>query len=497
MNKILLGLPLSLFATSLVACADTSTDDEGPSPYDDDSELVEEMAVRNPDRTPLPDDNKADVVYPPTYNMVADQSPVKSQGSRGVCSIFATTAQLENLYIKAGQANPDFSEQFLQWSVKNELGSFRNTSGSTGGDNLRSIVRFGTVDEAAWPYESAPWTSANDPQCEGEENLPTKCYTNGEPPASALAAPRRKLPSSRWINNNSIKAHLTSKKTGAVVGLTFFYQSWNHRKSELPINSEYWRKGYVTFPNAKDQQVSLVKRAGHAILIVGWDDNLEVVSRDEAGNPILDAAGNPKKEKGFWLIKNSWGTAGFGIESTNGPGYGWLSMKYVAQYGDVVVAEIPSLGNTAEVCDDAGRVDEDRDGKANCLDSDCATHPSCAVAPVKTYTAAPAASIPDNRPAGITSTINVTDAGTVGSTKLTVDITHTYRGDLKLILSHAGAAPVVFNQTGGSADDLKASFDVAAMNGKALAGAWSLQVVDAASQDVGKLNSWKLEVTTR
>ena len=34
-----------------------------------------------------------------------------------------------------------------------------------------------------------------------------------------------------------------------VVGLTFFYQSWNHRKSELPTNSDYWDEGYVLYPN--------------------------------------------------------------------------------------------------------------------------------------------------------------------------------------------------------------------------------------------------------
>ena len=48
-----------------------------------------------------------------------------------MCSIFAATAMVENLYLKAGMpiAEADFSEQYMQWSVKNQVGSFRNTEG--------------------------------------------------------------------------------------------------------------------------------------------------------------------------------------------------------------------------------------------------------------------------------------------------------------------------------------------------------------------------------
>lgn len=493
----LLVLTLS---TSLVACADvTAPQDEGqgPTPFDgDEFALATEAEVRNPDKTYIPpEDIKLDGPAPRTYSIAAQQSPVKSQGSRGVCSIFATVAQVENLYLKAGAANPDFSEQFLQWSSKNEYGAFRNSEGSSGAQNLATVVRYGIVEESAWRYESAPWTEANDAACTGESR-PTRCYTNGEPPASALAAPRFKVPSSRWINIASMKDHLVAKNTGIVVGMTFFYQAWNHRRSELPVNADYWRKGYVTYPNARDQEVSLAKRAGHAIVIVGWDDDLEVAMRDEAGNPILDANGQPKKEKGFWLFKNSWGTTGFGIEHPAGPGYGWLSYKYVAQYGDAVIGEIPNLTPPAEVCDDAAKVDEDRDGKANCEDSDCAAHSACQpAATTKTYEVSPAAAIPDNQPAGLTSTIPSTDAGTIRAAKITLDISHTYRGDLKVVLVHDGVTTTLANRSGGNKDNIKETIELPGLAGKAVGGDWTLKVVDAARADVGKLNSWKVEVS--
>jgi C1A family cysteine protease len=163
--SVLIGLTLVL-----AACASS---DEGPSPYDDDYGITSgNINEGAPDNDSLPDDNKADAVYPEKFELPkAEQSPVKSQGSRGVCSIFAATAIVENLYLKAGMppAEVDFSEQYMQWSVKNQIGAFRNTEGSNVDNNLQAVVRFGGVKEAMWPYESLPCTcprsSRRRPRC--------------------------------------------------------------------------------------------------------------------------------------------------------------------------------------------------------------------------------------------------------------------------------------------------------------------------------------------
>ena len=67
-------------------------------------------------------------------------------------------------------------------------------------------------------------------------------------------------------------------------------------------------------------------------------------------------------------------------------------------------------------------------------------------------------------------------------------------GDLKVTLSKGATSKVVFDSTGGSADDLKQTFTVTGITGS-LAGDWTLKVEDGAAQDVGTLNSWTLEVT--
>jgi NAD(P)-dependent dehydrogenase (short-subunit alcohol dehydrogenase family) len=71
--------------------------------------------------------------------------------------------------------------------------------------------------------------------------------------------------------------------------------------------------------------------------------------------------------------------------------------------------------------------------------------------------------------------------------------------DAAIQAAHAkhGEIDVLFNGAGGSADDLKQTFAVPGLASAALAGGWTLKVEDSAAQDVGRLNSWKIEATTR
>src|SRR5688500_4637400 len=73
----------------LIGCADGGSKDEALTPFDDDSEVGPDIINDGaPDNDSLPDDGKADEILPAKFE-VGDQSPVKSQGSRGVCSIFS------------------------------------------------------------------------------------------------------------------------------------------------------------------------------------------------------------------------------------------------------------------------------------------------------------------------------------------------------------------------------------------------------------------------
>ncbi|MFD3681354.1 M28 family metallopeptidase [Streptomyces sp. NPDC058613] len=102
--------------------------------------------------------------------------------------------------------------------------------------------------------------------------------------------------------------------------------------------------------------------------------------------------------------------------------------------------------------------------------------------------------IPDSPAAAVTSPITV--SGVAGNapatTKVDVNIVHTYRGDLVIdLLAPDGTAYRLKNSASDSADNVIASYTVNASS-EVANGVWKLQVKDVAAQDVGYINSWKI-----
>jgi len=116
--------------------------------------------------------------------------------------------------------------------------------------------------------------------------------------------------------------------------------------------------------------------------------------------------------------------------------------------------------------------------------------------------ATPALAIPDNQPGGVSSSIAIARAGTVGQVKVAIDITHTYIGDLRIELSSPGGRMVVLHsQLGGGQDNLVVAYDSAAplsplsqLVGQAMQGDWTLRVIDTADADIGTLNKWSIAI---
>ncbi len=114
----------------------------------------------------------------------------------------------------------------------------------------------------------------------------------------------------------------------------------------------------------------------------------------------------------------------------------------------------------------------------------------------------PNLAIPDFQPAGISDSIQVNRSETVQSVAVDVNITHTFRGDLRVTLvGPDGTAVPLFGRTTPSSDgtdNLVARFTaenlpaLTQLRGRSATGAWTLQVADMARVDVGVLNSWSL-----
>ncbi|MFI8386558.1 M28 family metallopeptidase [Streptomyces sp. NPDC085540] len=102
--------------------------------------------------------------------------------------------------------------------------------------------------------------------------------------------------------------------------------------------------------------------------------------------------------------------------------------------------------------------------------------------------------VPDSPAAAVSSPITVT--GVTGNapatTKVDVNIVHTYRGDLVVdLVAPDGTVYNLHNRTGGSADNLVQTYTVNASS-EVANGVWNLRVKDTAAQDVGYINSWKI-----
>lgn len=503
------GVALLTFA---VGCGEDTKDqdntvsaaDDLPPLMDASTLLPSDDGYAQADKTDF--DGKFDITVPASFDLLETQSPVRNQRSRGVCSIFSTIGLMEHLYIKEGTiTTPDFSEQYLQWSAKVEAKGFQNVGGSSAKVNLDAIHRFGIVEESVWPYEPRGWGEADDPDCKkGEKNLPTKCYTNGDPSDEVRNAKKWTLPRGRWQSSRpkSLKTYMFKNKTAVVVGMTFFYQSWNHGGSELGINADNKAEGIVVYPSEKSKELSLKKRAGHSILLVGWDDNKTAPRLDEDGKPLLTEDGEPVLDKGFFLFKNSWGTGGsWGAENAKGKGYGWLSYRYVEEYGRAMSAGMPKVEieePKVEICGDG--IDNDGNNQSDCDDAACAQESMCQNPTIdtRTYTDKADISIPDNDSEGIKRSFTVDQEGVVEKLILTVDITHSWIGDLSIILEGPnGDLAIVKENDDSDGDDLKRSFTITNFDGKLAKGEWNLYISDEAKFDEGKLIEASITLTSK
>ena len=110
-------------------------------------------------------------------------------------------------------------------------------------------------------------------------------------------------------------------------------------------------------------------------------------------------------------------------------------------------------------------------------------------------------SIPDNDPGGIQDVIEIAREGLVHDVRVSVDITHTWIGDLKVeLISPSGSAVTLHDQSGRGVENIIRSYEhgglpaLGNLVGEAAKGTWVLHVTDLAGRDVGKLNRWALEL---
>ncbi|MEI2454126.1 M20/M25/M40 family metallo-hydrolase [Lysobacter firmicutimachus] len=110
----------------------------------------------------------------------------------------------------------------------------------------------------------------------------------------------------------------------------------------------------------------------------------------------------------------------------------------------------------------------------------------------QTYTNGTDYAINDNATVDSPITVSGRTGNAPSSASVSVNIVHTYRGDLKVdLVAPDGSLYNISNRAGGSADNLSGTFNFN-LSSEPLNGTWKLRVNDNASQDTGRIDTWSI-----
>lgn len=294
-------------------------------------------------------------------------TPVRSQKSRGTCSIFSAVALLEALLVNyhGYPEDLDLSEEWLEYVVTR----YKSEDGSHSDVNIRNIVKHGVPLEETLPYIGYEWEkivpgTLSEERCGHlEDHWTLKSCLIGHWDPAYLTKPSAELETiapeflearreaakfrnRHYLNKNTystvkyikdIKRKL-SKGELLTLDVDFYYGAWNHSeatKLDIPRSLKQWDLGIVGFPlyGSKDYINTQKDPAGHSVLVVGYDDDIEI----ELEHEMPDGKIIKRTYQGVYYFKNSWGTSGFGKDfEFNGkalPGYGMIVQEYAHKMG--------------------------------------------------------------------------------------------------------------------------------------------------------------------
>lgn len=217
---------------------------------------------------------------------------VKNQGSCGSCYAFASIGNIESRLLVSNTGTFDFSENNVKECNWYEVTGTEGGTSCSGGNYLIVadwLSKKGTVLESCDPYV------ASDVDCK------TSCPY------------QKTLLDWRIISGNAIPATDVLKQ--------YIYTYGPVYTSLYAGDGDAWDTEFSNYDGSYTLYYTGTQTPNHAVLIVGWDDNLS-----HSGG------------KGGWIVKNSWGT------SWGGPcGYGSEGGYFTIAYGSASIGKYSSF----------------------------------------------------------------------------------------------------------------------------------------------------------
>lgn len=206
-------------------------------------------------------------------------SPIEDQGELGSCTANAGVALFEYFEQRAFGKHLDASRLFLYKVTRNLMGA-KGDTGAELRDTMKAMVLFGIPPEKYWAYKIFRYEEEPTSFCYAfAQSYQAVKYYRLDPPGTTPAKALSEI----------------KKSLAAQLPVMFGFSVY----SSLPGVGD--GKGEIPYPGPGDKM-----EGGHAIVAVGYDDGKKI-----------------GKEKGAFLIRNSWGT------EWGDKGYGWLPYTYV------------------------------------------------------------------------------------------------------------------------------------------------------------------------
>ncbi len=232
---------------------------------------------------------EADAILADPVDLSGSMTPVKNQGSRNTCSVFAATAIVEYLLLEETGEQYDLSEQYDYWAAKeytltNDALLAYESMDALAGYLALQAYEHSSMLESEWPYESQNWQQTGDSRCYEVAGEPiSECFT-GTPPDGAALAPW--TTETVYVPREEIGSYIVEHRVPVLINITWYPEA-------VDGNGDFHMPG----PDEKDGA------GGHVIALVGYDPS----ARE-------------------FVFRNSWG-ANWG----NG-GYGTMPEDYILQY---------------------------------------------------------------------------------------------------------------------------------------------------------------------
>jgi C1A family cysteine protease len=224
------------------------------------------------------------VSLPPTVDLRQYCSPIENQGSLGSCTANATVGLVEYFERRAHGRHIDASRLFLYKATRDLL----HWTGDTGAylrSTMGALALFGVPPEEYWPYNIANYDIE---------------------PSSVLYSFAGNYRAIKYFRLDPVGTSpatlLTRIKTNLTKGLPPIYGFTVYNSISQAATT-----GKIPYPVTGDRVIG-----GHAMLVVGYDDNLTITNTTGGATTT-----------GALITRNSWGPA------WGDHGYGYLPYDYV------------------------------------------------------------------------------------------------------------------------------------------------------------------------